>query len=119
MNGTQLVDRYLKGNPLTRAERAALAKQLKSATVASKAISYAKQKAAEACHDWQPVDPPSGWVAFCYVKYAQVWRVLRDGEIVKAYKQEGEARKHAARLATDVNAEYKGKIANPDAKVEA
>lgn len=114
MNGSQLIDRYVQGRPLTRDERAALAKQLKSAPAASQAISMAKAKAAEACHEWVPVSPPIGWVAFCYVKFKCVYRVLRDGEIIAAYDTEGEARKHAARLATDVNAEYKGKIANPE-----
>lgn len=118
MNAQQLVKRYLQGNPLKRDERAALAKQLKSATKAAQAISMAKKEAAAACHDWQPIDPPSGWVAYCYVKFKCVWRVLRDGEIVAAYDgndAENRALKHAARLSSDVNAEYRGKIANPHA----
>lgn len=110
-----LIDRYLKGNRLNRAERSALAKQLGGAPQAAQAISMAKGEAAKACHDWQPAEPTVGWVAYCYVKYKRVWRVLRDNEIVKAYETEGEARHHAALLSDDVNAEWKGKIADPHA----
>lgn len=118
MNPSTLVRRYLTGNPLNREEKKALAKQLKSATKASQAISMAKAEAAKACHDWQPIDPPTGWVAYCYIKFKCVWRVLRDGEIVAAYEgddAERRAMKHAARLSSDVNAEYRGKVANPHA----
>jgi hypothetical protein len=115
MNAQQLINRYLYGKPLQRDERAALARQLKGAHNASKAISMAKAEAAKACHDWKPAEPTVGWVAICYVKYKQVWRVLRDDAIVVAYHTETEARRHGARLAVDVNAEWRGKIANPEA----
>lgn len=111
-----LIERYLKGNPLKRTERSALAKQMRSATKAAKAISLAKTEAAKACHDWQPAEPTVGWVAYCYVKYVKKWRVLRDNEIVKAYDREDEARHHAALLADDVNAEWRGKVADPHAR---
>jgi hypothetical protein len=111
-----LVERYLKGNPLSREERTALARQMRSAVKAAQALKLAKAEAAKACHDWQPALPTVGWVAYCYVKYKQVWRVLRDGEIVKAYEREGDARHHAALLADDVNAEWRGKVADPHAK---
>jgi hypothetical protein len=110
-----LIDRYLKGNPPSRAERTALARQMKSATKAAQALSLAKAEAAKACHDWQPVQPRVGWVAFCYVKRKCVWRVLHNGEIHGAYTTEADARQAGARLAADANAEWRGKVANPDA----
>lgn len=111
MNAQTLVKRYLTGNPLSASERAALARQLKGAHNASRAIRLAREEAAAACHDWQPAEPTVGWVAIAYVKYKCVWRVVRDGEIVAAYANETDARRHAARLAGDVNAEYRGMVA--------
>lgn len=111
MNAQTLVTRYLHGQPLTRDERTALARQLRSATKASQAIRMARDEAAAACHDWQPVEPCVGWVAITYVKYKCVWRVVRDGEIVSAHYNETDARRAGARLAADVNAEWRGLIA--------
>lgn len=113
MNKQTLVTRYLQGAPLDRGERSALAKQLKSATKAMQAISMAKQEAAKACHDWQPAEPTVGWVAYCYAKWKRKFRVYRDGEIVAAFNNEAEARRHSARLSTDVNAEWRGMIPEP------
>lgn len=115
MNAEELTRRYLTGSPLTREERSALARQLGGATRAAQAIKLARARAREQCHEWEPVEPPVGWVAFCYVKYFRKWRVLRDGEIVSAYETESEARSIAARLASDVNAKWLGKVPNPDA----
>jgi hypothetical protein len=116
MTKDELINRYLYGQRLTRDERSALAKQLGGAPQAAQAIKLAKEAAREACHDWQPAVPRVGWVGYCYVKYKQLWRVIRDGEIVIAYETEGEARHHAALLADDVDAEWIGKIADPHAK---
>jgi hypothetical protein len=116
MNGAQLTDRYLKGRPLSRDERSALAKQVGGAVAAMKAISMAKAKAAEACRDWQPVNPTVGEVAYCYVKYKRVWRVIRDGQIVKAYERENDAKEDGIKLADEVNAKWRGRIADPTAK---
>jgi hypothetical protein len=110
-----LTDRFLKGNPPNRAERTALARQMRSATKAQQAISMARAEAAKACRDWQPVEPRVGWVAFCYVKRKCVWRVLHNGEIHGAYTNETDARRNGAKLAADANAEWRGKVANPDA----
>ena len=111
MNKQTLIDRYLRGNPLSRDERAALARQLKGAHNVSKAIRMAREEAAVACHDWQPAEPTVGWVAYCYVKYVQVWRVMRDGEIVSAHPSETDARRAGAKLAADVNALWRGLVA--------
>jgi hypothetical protein len=123
MNAQQLIDRYLYGKPLQRNERAALAKQLKGAHNASKAISMAKAEAAKACHDWKPAEPTVGWCAIAYTKRKAVWRVLVDGESVKAFEknQEHEAATHAKRVAVEKNLEYLGKIPDPieeDVKAE-
>lgn len=110
MNAQTLVDRYLRGNPLSRDERASLARQLKGAHNASKAIRLAREEAAAACKDWQPVEPAVGWVAISYVKYKCVWRVMRDGEIVSAHHNETDARRAGVRLASDANADWRGMI---------
>jgi len=111
MTKDELVTRYLTGHRLTNAERSALAKQLGGAPQAAQAIRLAKESAAAACHDWQPTEPTVGWVAICYVKYKQVWRVVRDGQIVSVHASEIDARKRASRLASDANAEWRGMIA--------
>lgn len=111
MNKQTLVTRYLHGQPLSRDERAALARQLKGAHNASRAIKLAREEVAAACHDWQPAEPTVGWVAIAYVKYVQVWRVMRDGEIVSAHPNETDARRAGAQLAADVNAQWRGLIA--------
>ena len=46
MNAQTLVTRYLRGNPLSRDERNALARQLKGAHNASRAIRLAREEAA-------------------------------------------------------------------------
>lgn len=110
-----LIDRYLKGDRLSRAERSALAKQLGGAPQAAQAISMAKGEAAKACHDWQPAEPTVGWCAIAYSKRKAVWRVLVDGESVKAFEkhQEGDAAAHARKLAGEKNLEYLGKVPDP------
>lgn len=111
MNKQTLIDRYLHGQPLNATERSALARQLRGAHNASRAIRLAREEAAAACRDWQPAEPTVGWVAISYVKYKCVWRVMRDGEIVSAHYNETDARRAGARLAADVNAEWLGMIA--------
>jgi hypothetical protein len=117
MNGAQLVDRYLKGRPLSRDERSALARQLGSATKAAQAISMARVEAASACLDWQPVEPREGWVAWARIKRVMVIRVYHNGDIVKAFQKadEHEAAQFARKLAIQHNANYLGCIADPDA----
>ena len=115
MNATTLTTRYLQGRPLNRAERSALAKQLGSAAKAMQAISMAKEEAAKACHDWQPAEPTVGWCAIAYSKRKAVWRVLVDGESIKAFDkpQDNEAASYAKSVAVEKNLEYLGKIPDP------
>ena len=113
MNKQTLIDRYLHGQPLNATERSALARQLRGAHNASRAIRLAREEAAAACRDWQPAEPTVGWVAISYVKYKCVWRVMRDGEIVSAHYNETDARNAGAHLAAEVNAEWRGMMPDP------
>jgi len=122
MTKDELITRYLRGNRLTNAERSALGRQLGGAPQAAQAIHLAKEAAREACHDWLPAQPTVGWCAIAYTKRKAVWRVLVDGESVKAFdkSQDSEAAAYAKRIAIEKNLEYLGKIPDPtEAEVRA
>jgi hypothetical protein len=54
-----LADRYLKGEPLTRAEISSLAREKGGAPPAMQAIALAREDATAACHAWEPAEPVS------------------------------------------------------------